>query len=143
MRNTNIPEVQVIFKKWNQILLNLRHNTGYMDHWYGLVAGHVEEGETFTQGAIREAFEEAWVKLKPEQLKYVHTVHRRKVGETMRVWVLFLVEYWDGEIINAEPHKSKELIWCDMLSLPHNTIPYIQTCITNIQQWLSYTETEE
>jgi 8-oxo-dGTP pyrophosphatase MutT (NUDIX family) len=30
-----------------------------MDHWYGLVAGHVEEGETFTQGAIREAFEEA------------------------------------------------------------------------------------
>jgi 8-oxo-dGTP diphosphatase len=142
VRNTNIPEVQIVFKKWNQILLNLRHNTGYMDNMYWLVAWHVEKWETFTQGGIREALEEAWVILKPEQMKYVHTVHRKKNDEEMRIWVIFVVENWDGDIVNTEPHKCKELIWCDVQSLPKNTIPYIKVCLENIEKGMYYSETD-
>lgn len=142
-RNTNIPEVQIIFKRWNAILLNLRQNTGYMDGWYWLVAWHVEKGETFTQWWIREAEEEAWIFLKPKQMKYVHTVHRHKlINQEERIWVLFLVEQWDGEPKNTEPHKCKELTWWDIDHLPENTIPYLKICIKNIQKGLYYSETD-
>ena len=140
-RNINIPEVQVIFKRGNKILLNLRQNTGYMDGWYWLIAWHVEKGETFSDAALREAFEEAWVQLKKESLQYVHTVHRVTWEGMERVGVIFIVEVWPDEPYNAESEKCKQLLWCDIDILPENTIPYLITCIWNIQRGLWYTET--
>lgn len=140
-RNTNIPEVQIIFKRWEDILLNLRQNTGYMDGWYGLVAGHVEKWESFSQAAIREAQEESWVTLLPSQLKYVHTVHRKKIREREeRVGVIFMVENLQTEPYNAEPDKSQWLFWINWNTLPKNTIPYIASCIQDIQNWITYSE---
>ena len=138
-RNTIIPEVQIIFKRWSDILLYLRQNTGYMDGYYWFVAGHVEKWESFIDAAIREAKEEAGVTIQKEDLVYVHTVHRKKLDEKEeRVWVLFEVEVWEGEITNSEPEKCKELIWQDKYTLPKNMIPYIKLCIDSINKWILY-----
>lgn len=76
-------------------------------------------------------------------MKYVHTVHRKKEAENEeRVGVIFLVEQWDAEPINTEPEKCKELVWWDIESLPENTIPYIKSCLENIQKGVYYSETD-
>ena len=50
--------VHLVLLKEGRILLSLRQNTGYEDGRYGLVSGHLEEGESITQGMKREVKEE-------------------------------------------------------------------------------------
>jgi len=48
----------------DEVLLQLRQHTGYMDgHWAAAAAGHVERGETAYDAARREALEEIGVEL--------------------------------------------------------------------------------
>ena len=54
-RHTNIPASYLVLFDHNKVLLLRRFNTGYEDGNYSLIAGHVEEGETFTKCIIREA----------------------------------------------------------------------------------------
>jgi len=51
--------------KNEQILLAKRFQTGYMDGYYGLPAGHIEDGETLTAGTVREIAEEIGLVIKP------------------------------------------------------------------------------
>ena len=56
-RHRIIGAAMLILRDGEHVLLSLRKNTGYRDGDYGLVSGHLEQGETFLQGAIREAHE--------------------------------------------------------------------------------------
>jgi len=68
--------VYLILKRGDQMCLLLRKNTGYYDGYYGLIAGHVEEGESAVAGMIREAYEEAGIELIASQINVVHVMHR-------------------------------------------------------------------
>ena len=61
-----VPASYIVLMRDNQVMLLKRFNTGYEDGKYSLIAGHVDEGETFTQCIIREAKEESGILLKPE-----------------------------------------------------------------------------
>ncbi len=63
MRATYRAAVYVIPKRGDEILLFRRFNTGFGDGQYSFPAGHVEEGESVTATAIREALEEAGIGL--------------------------------------------------------------------------------
>ena len=92
----------------------LRKNTGWMDGFYGLPAGKVEYGETYLEAAIREAKEEAGVDIKPEDLRFVHVVHRHGEKDDLFMdWVdvYFEATKWAGEPYNAEEDKSEKLEW--------------------------------
>jgi NADH pyrophosphatase NudC (nudix superfamily) len=56
-RHQNIVAAYLVLKKKNKVLLLKRHNTGYEDGNYSVIAGHVEPGESFRQTIIREAQE--------------------------------------------------------------------------------------
>ncbi len=138
-RNQNIPASYLFLMKEKKILLLKRCNTGHEDGNYSLIAGHVDEGESFTNAIIREADEEANIKLKAENLKVVHVMHRKSF-DSQRVDVFFTANKWQGEIENKEPHKCSELIWIGLNQIPTNTVFYIKEAIHKIQNKIFYSE---
>lgn len=137
---TNIPVVNVILRKGNEVLFLLRKNTGWQDGLYGLPAGHVEAGENFRQAACREAKEEIGVDLKPDQLKHKLTFHQVDERGGVRVGVYFEVTDWSGEPYNAEPDKHSKMAWFDINSLPEEVIETTRLKFDQIKNGAQYVE---
>jgi ADP-ribose pyrophosphatase YjhB (NUDIX family) len=111
-----------------KILMQRRCNTGFMDGFYGVPAGHLEGNETAREGAAREFREEIGIEVDPEDLKVVHVMHR-KAKDDERVDFFMTTERYEGEIRNLEPHKCDDLSWFSLESLPENTIDYVRVAI--------------
>lgn len=120
--------VHIFLRRQDQVLLLRRHNTGYEDGNYSVVAGHVEFGETVTAAAVREAQEEVGIRLDEQDLKIVGVMHRRSEAER----VDFFVECsnWEGEVVNQEPDKCDDLRWVTVGDWPTNTIPYVRRALS-------------
>ena len=116
------PAVYVLLRRDNQVLLQLRQNTGYMDgHWAVAAAGHIEAGESVTQAGCRETAEELSVTVRAEDLEPLCTMHRSQpvTGPTSeRVDFFFQCTVWTGTPEVAEPDKAAEIGWFDMANLP-------------------------
>lgn len=124
----------LIPRKGNQVLLSLRQNTGFMDGMYGLVSGHVEEGETVEEAIIRETSEETGAIVALEALKFVFVMHRLKnEPQDDYVDIYFETHDWSDEFTNKEPEKCGGLDWFDINQLPANTIPYIADVLNSYQ----------
>ena len=141
-RNQSVPASYLTLIKDNKILLLRRFNTGYLDGQYSLPAGHVEQGESFSQCILREAEEEAGITIHPEDLKVAHIMHRNSGHAELneRIDVFFTAEKWNGEISNREPHKCDDLSWFDLDRLPENIIPYVEQAIDCIKNEIHYSE---
>jgi len=124
--------------KDNKILLGLRQNTGYMDGFYSMPAGHKEEGESVIDCLIREIKEEIGIDIDPKKARFVHVMHRKKEDE--RADFFFEVKEYGGDLQNMEPEKCAELKWFNIDSLPQNTIPYIKQAIECYQQGNFYSQ---
>ena len=139
--HTIIPASYLTLIKDNKILLLRRFNTGFQDGCYSMIAGHVEPGETFIHCIIREAQEEAGITISKDDIKVIHTMHRKSSQDAEeRIDMFFLAEKWDGEITNAEPHKCDDLSWFDLDAIPENTIPYIKEFIEYYKNNIFYSE---
>ena len=133
----------VILRKNDMVAMVLRKNTGWMDGCYGLPAGKVEYGETYAQGAVREAKEEAGVTIVVPDLEFAHVAHRHgeENGEFMDwVDIYFEVKSWGGEPYNAEPEKSERLDWLDLNNLPDNIVPSQRAALIAISKGEPYGE---
>ena len=143
-RHKIVPSAYLVLIRDNKILLQRRFNTGYEDGNYGFVAGHVEEGENFTQGLIREIKEESGIILQKEDVSVIHVMSRNgssvESGTNERMDIFFKAEKWSGDIENKEPNKCDDLSWFDLDELPKNTIPYIKQALRNIQSEIYYSE---
>ena len=95
-RHNIIPASYLLLLNNGKVLLQRRCNTGFEDGNYGLISGHVEVGETFTQGLIREIHEEIGIILRPTDIELVHIMHR-KAATSERVDAFFVVRTWQGE----------------------------------------------
>ena len=137
--STNIPSCYLVLRKGNSALFVLRNNTGYMDGFYGLPAGHVEDMESFTSATIREAQEEVGVNVKIDNLNHLHTMHRN-CGDHVRVDVFFGANNWEGRPKNNEPNKSSEIAWLDLNNLPENVMDYTVFALKQIKQGKTYSE---
>ena len=138
-----IPAVYLVLRRDNEVLLLQRANTGYQDGSYSVVAGHMDGDELGTTAMIREAKEEAGIDLKPEDLTFVHLVHRlnRETGDE-RIDVFYEAYNWTGEVTNIEPHKCSDLSWFPMDDLPENTIPLIRNVLNHVKNSEYYSEYE-
>lgn len=117
----------------------MRSNTSWRNGFYGLPAGKVEKEESFSEAAIREAKEEAGIKIKLKDLKVVLTMHRLEDGND---WVdlFFEPKKYEGEAYNAEPDMHSELAWLDPKKLPENVIPSVRYAIEQIEKGNVYCE---
>lgn len=128
----------VVLRREDKVAFVLRSNTGWMNNYYGLPSGKVENNERFTAAAIREAREEAGIEVAPQNLKYLMTVHRH--DETDWVDVYFEALAWQGDPVNAEPHMHSELVWLDPANLPENVIPSVRHALEAIKAGKVYSE---
>ncbi len=129
----------IIFQKAGKIAFLLRQNTSFMSGYYSLIAGKVENDESFTDAAIREAKEEAGVDITAANLRPVLTAHRN--GEdSLWVDVVFEASSWDGDIYNAEPEVHAEVAWFDPKDLPDNIVPYVKHFLEAIAAGKTYVE---
>jgi 8-oxo-dGTP diphosphatase len=112
----------------DEVLLQLRAGTGYMDgHWACAAAGHVERGESVVQAAVREADEELGIAVEPGHLTPLCGMHRtagdgRDVNE--RSDFFFTLRRWTGEPRIREPGKAAELRWFSLMALPDPVVPH-------------------
>ena len=133
-----IPEAHLFLFKDQQVLLLQRHNTGYEDGKFSVVAGHVDGGETARQAMAREAREEAGLLIEPEALRLCHVVHR--LSDAERVSFFFTTDTWQGEPVNLEPHKCSELAWYPLAQLPAHMVPYVRHALGQVLAGHPYSE---
>jgi 8-oxo-dGTP pyrophosphatase MutT (NUDIX family) len=138
-RHARLPvAVHIFLLRENHVLLLRRVNTGYEDGNYSVVAGHLDGGESVTQAAIREAYEEVGVLLRPEHLTVASVMHR--VSNDERIDFFLVATTWSGTITNREPDKCTELRWCALDTLPANTIPYVRAALENCRRGVWFAE---
>ncbi len=130
--------VHMLFIRENEILLSRRFQTGYMDGYYSLPAGHLDGGETIIQAAIRESREETGTSIAPQDIAFASVIHR--LEEEERIDFFVWVRRWDKEPSNTEPHKCDDLRWFTLSSLPTNLVPYVNQGITNALQAVPFDE---
>jgi 8-oxo-dGTP diphosphatase len=139
-----IPAVYLVLRRDGFVLLLKRANTGYMDGYYSLPAGHVDGNEPAIQAAVREAKEELNLDLDVANLRLAHTMHRQVDADDRagleRIDMFFEVVRWEGEPQNAEPHKSDELRWAELADLPENMVPEVRQSLTMITNSEPYSD---
>lgn len=124
-----VPASYVLFLRQvggeDQVLLQLRRGTGYMDeHWATAAAGHIEKGESVFDAAAREATEELGVT--DVELTPLCAMHRTGTGLPVdeRVDYFLLAASWAGEPRILEADKCADLRWFGLHDLPAPVVPH-------------------
>jgi 8-oxo-dGTP diphosphatase len=112
----------------DEVLLQLRQGTGYMDgYWATAAAGHVEQDESVFESAVRESREELDIIVNPADLVPMcgmHRTHRNHDPIDERVDFFFACEHWSGEPRIVEGDKAADLRWFRVDRLPANVVPH-------------------
>ncbi|WP_125775316.1 NUDIX hydrolase [Antribacter gilvus] len=123
-----VPAAYVLLRREGQVLLQLRQGTGYLDgHWAAAAAGHVEEGESVVQAAVREAREELGIDVDPADVRPLTAMHRGDpTGPALeqRVDFFFEVTRWSGTPELQETDKAAGLAWFSFVALPSPVVPH-------------------
>ncbi|MFH1457053.1 MAG: NUDIX domain-containing protein [Patescibacteria group bacterium] len=138
------PASYLVLMKDDKVLLLRRHNTGYNDGNYSLVAGHLDGQETFRQAMVREAKEEAGISLNPDDLEIIHVMHRQEnftdVGKRERIDIFIKPNKWEGKPQNLEPDKCDDISWFPVNNLPENMVPCVKKALKYIHDKIFYSE---
>ena len=121
----------------NKILLSRRFQTGWMDGFYSLIAGHLDGNESVNEAMIREAFEEAVIGVREEDLIPATVIHRKSPDEEY-IDFFFVITKWQGEIVIGEPNKCDALDWYPVDELPENILPYIIDALENYKNKIAF-----
>ena len=133
-----VPAAYVLLLREDEVLLQLRRGTGYMDgFWACAAAGHVEAGEPVQAAAVREALEELGVGIDPSALAPLTSMHRTGANGAWideRVDWFFSAREWTGEPALQEPEKAAGLRWFPLEDLPEAVVPHERHVLTRFHQ---------
>lgn len=116
--------VYLIGKRDNTILLGKRKNTGHMDGYWSLIAGHVREGESSTKALVREVFEECGINLKIESLSLIGAMlHKSPPYDYINF--VFQADLTAHHLKNMEEDKCEALAFYPINELPSPMENYI------------------
>jgi 8-oxo-dGTP pyrophosphatase MutT (NUDIX family) len=138
-RFTYIGSSYLFLIREEKILLLRRANTGFMDGFYGVPAGHLDGNESARAGGAREFNEEIGITVRPEDLQVVHVMHR-KAAKDERFDFFMTADTYEGEIQNCEPNKCDGLNWFPLNRLPENMVDYVKVAIKKYQEGELYSE---
>lgn len=134
--------VYLLLIKDNKIVLLRRANTGWADGNYIVPSGHIDGNEPLTAAACREAREEAGVMIRPEDLQFVHVMHRKDIYGDQKEYLdfFFAAAKWEGEPYNAEPGKCDDLRWFPLDALPETVLPFVKVVVDEYQSGEPFSE---
>ena len=119
----------VLLEKEGKIFMIKRANTGWADGMWTIPSGHMEQGQTVLEAAIKETREEAGVIVKAEDLEFVH------VHSVFDAYVnfYFKTSVWEGEPHLAEPSKCSEVAWVPSDTLPEDSIMQVRSLLKQMK----------
>jgi 8-oxo-dGTP pyrophosphatase MutT (NUDIX family) len=134
---TNLA-VYLFLIKDEHVLLSRRYQTGWGDGNYTFISGHVDNGETIINAMVREAKEEAGIKLDRHDLDIVHVMNRK----SNKPYVDFFIQAtsWKGEPTIIEPNRCDDMQWFPISNLPTNTLPHVAQALEFIQNGVYFSE---
>ena len=136
---TYIGSSYLFLMREGKILLQRRFQTGFMDGFYGVPAGHLDGNETAREGCTREVEEEIGIDIEPTNLKCVHVMHRKAANDE-RIDFFFTTDTYHGEVTNCEPNKCDDLQWFTLDALPENVVDYVKVALENYRNGINYSE---
>ena len=130
--STNI----LTFNEKNQVLLGKRKNA-FASGEYGIPSGHMENGETFTQAAIREFLEETGNTIKEDSLK-LFSISNYIIKEWNRQYITFdfVITVPSDSIKTMEQDKNEGWKWYDAYNLPSPLHFVAERTINQYKQFL-------
>ena len=101
-------------------------------HW-DLPVGKADKGEAITTAAVRELKEETGLITEPAELQVAGIIHGAWGVEAPNgfLTIVFAVHRWDGEPVNTEPHKHRQVTWFPVDQLPSRHVPTTRQALTN------------
>ncbi len=135
--------INLIIKKDNKVLLFFR-NDGFFNYdggWWVLPAGHIEQGETARDAAIREAKEELDINIAPSDIKCVH-ITSNLASRTESFDFYFEVSKYSGTMRNCESGKCVEMRYftLDEVATLKNVISPTRISLAALQRGEIYSE---
>lgn len=129
-----IPAIFVVLiNKKNQVLLHRRCGTGYMDGYYDFPSGHLEEGESLLEGAMRELKEETDIAINAEDLILLHINQNYSDPQKPYINFMFLGQRWSGTPRICENTKCDHIDFFDQTQLPKVT-PLVQNTLRALKE---------
>lgn len=125
-----------------EVLLQRRKNTGFADGlWDFSCSGKVEEGETMTSAAVREAKEELGISLSSDKLQFAVLIHKcDKPFNLIYYNAYFICRHFAGIPCVAEPEKCSEIKWFDIDNLPDDLMDDRKQALTAYRNGEHYVE---
>ncbi len=114
----------VVVTKDNCVLLNQRKNSGFLDDYYDLPAGHVELGETLKEAAKRELSEETSLAVALDDLELIHISQNNMTPELPYLYITFRANRWSGTPSITESHRAADQRFFALDELPDKVTPY-------------------
>jgi 8-oxo-dGTP diphosphatase len=120
MTDTNYPRAAlgvIIVNKDGKVLVGKRKSK--LAPYYSIPGGHLEMGETFEAGAIREVKEETNLDIQnPVVIAVTNNLETFRAQGKHYVSVVLLATEYTGELKIMEPDKLGEFAWVDPRKLP-------------------------
>jgi 8-oxo-dGTP diphosphatase len=124
-----IPSVFVVIIQDEKVLLLKRQNTGWLDNYYDLPAGHLEDEEKLKVGAARELKEESDIDVDTKDLKLIHVHQNHHKPDAPHYGFIFMAKKWRGKPRIVETDKSDDIGFFELDDLPENITPYVKEAL--------------
>jgi len=107
----------IIVNDEGNILVGKRKNSHAP--YYSIPGGHLDLGETFEEGAVREVKEETDLDVKdPKVIVVTNNLETYRNEGLHYISICLLVNEFSGELKIVEPEKCEEWLWVDPNNLP-------------------------
>jgi mutator protein MutT len=123
-----------------KILFSRRYNTGHLDGYLSLPAGHVEKWEKASEAILREFKEEIDISINEIQL----VCSQQSINT--KEWIIYLnffftIQSYTGKIKNLEEDKCSELVFRSLDELQwEKIVPYVLDALTRWKNGEIYSE---
>lgn len=139
IKKINLKVRLILYDKGKILLLKQTKPNGGN---YSLVGGNVEAGEYATESLIREAWEEAGIRLKEKDLQLVHVL-QKATAKQQRIVLYFKTFRWEGDLKSREPRKFQAAEWFDLDEMPRNLTATVRHVMQQYRNGNLYSKFDE